>query len=106
MRVSIIGSMSVGLLLLGGCSEFECEGPDECGGNPCCWSTNVEPGSERTSCATAPDACVPGFGIDSGATRTCRTDADCTAGGISTDAIHCCPVSDRTFRQCVEKTCS
>ena len=106
MRFSSVGSMSVVLLLLGGCSKFECEGPDECGGNPCCWSTNVEPNSDKTSCSTAQDACVPGFGIDSGATRTCRADGDCTAGGIATEAIHCCPASDQTFRLCTDRSCS
>jgi hypothetical protein len=105
MRISIIGTASVALLL-GACSKVECEGPEECGGNPCCWSHDVEPGSERTSCSAAPDACVPGFGIDSGATRTCRTDGDCTAGGISTTAIHCCPASDQPFRACFEEPCA
>jgi hypothetical protein len=106
MRIALVGSVLVALLLLGGCSKLECESPDECGGNPCCWSFNVEPGSERTSCSAEPDGCVPDFGIDSGATRTCRTDGDCSRGGISTEAIHCCPVSDQNFRVCVERTCS
>lgn len=104
MRIQFIGSISVVLFLLG-CSKLECEGPGECGGNPCCWSSNVEPDDDRTSCSTAPDACVPGFGIDSFVTRACRTDADCTSGGISTAATHCCPCG-QGFLACLERPCS
>ena len=106
MRIWIIGSMSVALFLVGGCSKLECQEPGECGGNPCCWSHNVEPSSEMTSCSAAPDACVPGFGIDSGATRTCRTDADCTSGDISTEFTHCCGIPDRPFQACLKTPCT
>src|SRR5262245_31810763 len=105
MRISIVGLVSVALSLLGGCSKVECQSPGECGGNPCCWSGNVEPGDERTSCSAAPNACVPGAGIDSFVTRACVSDEDCTAGGISTDFVRCCSASGQPFKACA-RDCS
>ena len=107
MRVAIAGSVSVLLFVLAGCSnmKMECEEPEQCGGNPCCWSGSIDPDEHGTSGSTAPGACVPAFGVDSFVTRTCHTDADCTSGGVSTEAIHCCK-GGQSFRACFEIPCS
>jgi hypothetical protein len=98
MRISIVGLVMV-VQLLGGCSKVECQSPGECGGNPCCWSVNG-PDDEGTRCRATPDARTPGGGIDSFVTRACVSDEDCTAGGISTEFVRCCSLSEHPFKAC------
>jgi len=86
-----------------GCSSGppgECQGPQDCGGNPCCW-TVVDVMDRGTICESAPSACVPVLGVDTLTTRLCQTDADCTSGGISTALTHCCQESTHSFKACL-----
>jgi hypothetical protein len=96
-------SLAVLPLALLACSASparECEGPGDCGGNPCCWSV-VNVNDQGTACEAAPSACVPVMGVDTLTTRVCQTDADCTSGGISTTLTHCCPATSHPFKACL-----
>ena len=86
-----------------GCSSSppgQCQGPQDCGGNPCCW-TVINVSDRGTSCETSASACVPVLGVDTLTTRLCQSDADCTAGGITTSLTHCCQESTHSFKACL-----
>jgi hypothetical protein len=71
-----------------------CDGPEDCTGNPCCAQimANTTSGS---SCTTMANACVPTYsiGTQSGQTRVCHVDGDCTSGGVTTNLNRCCTVT-------------
>jgi hypothetical protein len=82
------------LLALAACggSSLPCSGPPDCGGNACCLTIPDLSGSTTLVCTSSPSACAPVRGLDQ-VTRLCHTDADCTAGGISTSETRCCHAS-------------
>lgn len=95
--------MALALALAAGCSSGssgQCEGPQDCGGRPCCWRVvNVQ--DLGIACEGTADACVPQMGVDTLTTRLCQSDADCTAGGISTALTHCCAQPSHPFKACL-----
>jgi len=95
--------LSVSLLAGLACSSTpsgECQGPQDCGGLPCCWRV-VNVTDEGTACQPAQNACVPRLGVDTLTTRLCQTDADCTSGGITTALARCCQESTHPFKACL-----
>jgi hypothetical protein len=95
--------LCVVLMTAVGCSSSpagDCEGPQDCGGNPCCWSV-VDVMDRGRTCTMAATACVPVLGVDTLTTRVCQSDADCTAGGISTALTRCCSQSSHAFKACL-----
>lgn len=58
-----------------------CEGPGNCGGNPCC-ATIKGATPSNVMCTTSPAACPPSFDLAtrSGMSRLCNVDGDCSAG--------------------------
>ncbi|MCA1828606.1 MAG: hypothetical protein ABR567_21840 [Myxococcales bacterium] len=93
------------LLALAGCqSPLPCDGPEQCGGNACCFDFPIGYLGQGPAvyCTSAPDACHPTETLNTRTTRMCETDADCVAGGISTVWSHCCPssVMDRAANTC------
>ena len=83
-------------LLAAACeSPLPCDGPQQCGGNACCFDLPTDVGGQgpRVYCTGSADACTPFVRINQTTTRLCETDADCTAGGISTVWVNCCPSS-------------
>lgn len=76
-----------------------CAGPQDCGGNPCCWRV-VNVRDLGTSCEATASGCVPELGVDTLSTRLCETDSDCTSGGITTALKRCCQESGHAFKGC------
>ena len=60
----------------------ECNGPANCGGNPCCITIGSGFTVESVACTSAPSACPSMIDAtkQSGVDRACHVDADCTAG--------------------------
>jgi hypothetical protein len=69
-----------------------CRVPEECDGGVCCAGYSVNSGTRRLFCVPW-SACAPGHGTDTGATRLCHTDDDCTRGVHGAQWTHCCPDS-------------
>jgi len=74
-------------------------GPQDCGGNPCCWRL-VNARDLGRSCEARPDDCVPVMGVDTLTTRLCQADEDCIAGGVTTALTHCCLAPDHAWKAC------
>jgi hypothetical protein len=72
-------------------SIVQCTNWSECGGNPCCVAVNSGAFS-GTTCTTSASGCSPTLNIFSqtGVTRTCVTDSDCTSGTSSSQLSTCC----------------
>ena len=68
--------------------EAQCNGPANCGGNPCCITIGSGFTVQGVTCTTSASACQPmvDTGTQSGMDRACHTNADCTAGLPSTPA--------------------
>ena len=74
-----------------GAFAFACYGPQDCAGNPCCVAIkNGNPSG--LMCTKAKTDCVPKLDIlsQSGQTRFCNVDADCTSGAPNTALNKCC----------------
>ncbi|MGZ6141896.1 MAG: hypothetical protein ACXWLM_01100 [Myxococcales bacterium] len=88
-----------------GCEPpLACDGPSQCRGNACCFNfptTNLGLGPD-VFCTASPSDCPPKVTVDMTTTRLCETDADCVAGGISTQWNTCCPssVMSRAAKTC------
>jgi hypothetical protein len=89
------GGMLVGTCTNGPCADggvpVQCAYPSECMGDPCC--ITVQSGAATAAnCTNAANACVPNLnvGTQSGQTRGCTTNSDCTAGGITSSYPTCC----------------
>ena len=82
---------------LAGCGQgpLACDGPEQCGGNACCFDLPLDVNGlgPDVYCTGSPDACLPKTTVSTLTTRLCETDADCVAGGISTVWPYCCPSS-------------
>src|SRR4051812_3730919 len=74
--------------------RLTCYGPQDCSGNACCYfiPTGAN-GGNTLQCTATPQSCEPKFTVDGHFNRLCETDADCTAGGITTNENKCCPSS-------------
>jgi hypothetical protein len=87
--------------------SVECRGPQHCGGNPCC-ATIMGMSASNIRCTTAPTQCPPDFNLQtqSGDTRLCNYDADCTNGAPSTTYKDCCTgtMQGQTQRFCFDKS--
>ena len=82
-----------------GSQSGACEGPQDCGGNPCCFRV-VDVRELGQSCEPTANGCVPVMGVDTLTTRLCRADGDCTSGGITTTLTHCCQQPGQSFKAC------
>ncbi len=107
LRVSALATA----LALGACGGSvkpvsSCGGPADCGGDPCCYQVTPVQNGGQLSCASSASSCVPEQGVDTFTTRLCTTDADCTAGGVSTQLATCCPstVQGKNVHACA-KSC-
>jgi hypothetical protein len=62
--------------------EAQCNGPSNCGGNPCCITIGQGFTVQGVTCTMAPSACPPMVNAQTqaGMDRACHVDADCTAG--------------------------
>jgi hypothetical protein len=89
VQMSCMSSCPAGVL------SVECDGPSACGGNPCCApfkSSNGSPQAQNVTCGTSPSDCVPMVDIvsQSGVSRLCHADADCTSGAPGSQLTQCC----------------
>jgi hypothetical protein len=84
-----------------------CAGPADCGGDPCCYEVTPVQSNGQISCGNSASSCVPEQGVDTFTTRLCTTDADCTAGGVSTQLATCCPntIQGKNVHTCA-KSCT
>src|SRR4051812_32328439 len=87
--------LAAGIALAACGPGLPCEGPSECGGNACCFITPTESGTSTpfVTCTASPTACAEPDTIDTRKRRMCHTDADCTAGGVTTAYTKCCKAS-------------
>ncbi len=85
----------VSAMLLVACEgALPCDGPEQCSGNACCYVRyTVRSGSDYVGCTAAPDACAEKDTVYENHRRLCQTDADCTAGNVSTVYTKCCRAS-------------
>jgi hypothetical protein len=75
----------------------ECQGPQHCGGNPCCLTLSSQM-PQSIACTNAQTACPPNLDVmGNGMTRLCNVDGDCTAGASSTSYPDCCTVNNQRF---------
>jgi hypothetical protein len=89
-----LSTILAALALACGGQRLPCYGPEDCSGNACCLEiATTNSGSNGVSCTATPQSCPPAFTVEAHYTRMCKTDADCTAGGISTNEAKCCPSS-------------
>lgn len=79
----------------GGVAQLTCEGPGNCGGNPCCVAGGLGGGGAAIACGKGPMDCPPMLDIQNRAisSRLCMVDGDCTAGGVSTSLNKCCTLA-------------
>jgi hypothetical protein len=78
-----------------------CDGPESCGGNPCCAAVaNGAP--QNVSCTAAPTDCAPSIDVmtQAGQDRLCHVDADCGDGkpgisafGVTLPLNQCCTIT-------------
>ena len=84
-----------------------CNGPGQCGGDPCC-ATLEKAMPTDVVCETTMNACPPSFDIQtrSGMTRLCNVDGDCSAGlnGPSMLPVCCHSPSNPGTHFCFDKT--
>lgn len=83
---------------LAGCPDgnfpVACDGPEDCGGNPCCVDVKGAMLSAGAVCTAKPSECVPQLQLQtqSGRSRLCHVNADCTAGVANSELPLCCRV--------------
>jgi hypothetical protein len=81
-----------------------CQGPGNCGGNPCCITLDNS-ALTSISCTSAASQCAPALsGSGSGMTRSCNYDGDCTYG-LSGNPPYpdCCHLTSNNQRFCFNK---
>jgi hypothetical protein len=83
---------------------FTCDGPEDCGGDPCCVPFNNGQAS-GTMCTMQANACVPMLQNLNGQTRMCHADVDCTSGVQNPTLPDCCsaPASGLQGHFCFNK---
>jgi hypothetical protein len=88
-----LGSGSPSATCGAGCVDgglpIQCNGPAQCGGNPCCLTLENQTPTGFL-CTNAPGDCPPMLAMGSSQTRACKYDGDCTAGLTSSMAPTCC----------------
>jgi len=77
-----------------GSIRVDCRGPSQCGGNPCCVALGAGGKISNVTCSASDNDCKPAIDIASqtGQTRLCEIDGDCTAGAPTTQLNKCCTV--------------
>ncbi len=97
MGMTVIPSCAASCNGDGGQIPVVCDGPGNCGGNPCCVAINGGGGmfGGQVSCGMKPTDCSPEFNLAnrSGTTRRCHVDGDCTAGAPNSQLTDCCTIS-------------
>jgi hypothetical protein len=89
------GGMLNGTCTTGSCADggvpVQCAYPAECMGDPCC-ITVANGAATATNCTNMASACQPNLNVatQSGQTRGCTTNADCTAGVTTPNYPTCC----------------
>lgn len=100
-----------GLACMASCPDggvpITCDGPEDCGGNPCCATiTNLTQAS--VTCSAKASDCAPSLAIQtrSGTARFCHTSADCTSGLGSSTLPDCCTgmLNGQSAQFCFSKT--
>ncbi len=78
-----------------GALTIACDGPEQCGGNPCCVDVQNAMFNGGAMCTAAPTDCAPTFDIQkrSGMDRLCHNDNDCTSGAANSQAPNCCTIT-------------
>jgi hypothetical protein len=85
---------------------IQCEGPAQCGGNPCCLNLFNDYLIESVACTTSASSCPPSSdqAMTMVQTRGCKYDGDCTSGLPSTNAFpDCCHLAGNMVRVCYNK---
>lgn len=84
----------------------ECNGPADCGGNPCCITIASGFQVTKVACTNAPSACPPMVDAQtqSGQDRACHADGDCTAGVMSPSLPDCCTNTQTMQHVCFNKS--
>ena len=75
--------------------KIACDGPAQCGGNPCCLTVKNllgGPTPQDIVCGMGPTDCAPALDLlaQKLISRRCAMDADCTAGAPMTQLPTCC----------------
>jgi hypothetical protein len=80
---------------------INCFGPEFCASaNPCCMTITAGH-ADSILCTGSPGDCAPNLGAGgSGMTRICNADADCTAGGVTTNYPQCCHNTKTGLKLC------
>jgi hypothetical protein len=89
--------------------QAQCNGPANCGGNPCCITIGSGFTVQSVICGNAPSACPPMVNAQtqSGMDRACHVDADCVAGLPSMPAPQlpdCCTNTQTAQHVCFNKS--
>lgn len=87
--------------------EAQCNGPANCGGNPCCITIGSGFTVQGVACTTSPSACVPAVNpsTQSGMDRACHTDGDCTSGVDGMPQLPDCCTNTQTMQHvCFNKS--
>jgi hypothetical protein len=81
-----------------------CDGPEDCGGNPCCAMTSGTT-LNGVMCTSMPSDCPPSLGFGAGQTRACHVDGDCTYGLTNSQGPDCCSATQNgaTVHFCFDK---
>jgi hypothetical protein len=88
--------------------EAQCNGPSNCGGNPCCITIGAGFTVQSVVCSTSASSCPPMVNAttQSGMDRACHVDADCIAGLPATPAPQlpdCCTNTASGQKVCFNK---
>ncbi|MGZ3443090.1 MAG: hypothetical protein ACXVDD_26395 [Polyangia bacterium] len=89
--------------------QAQCNGPANCGGNPCCITIGSGFTVQGVVCTTSASACPPMVNAQtqSGMDRACHVDADCVAGLPSMPAPQlpdCCTNTQTAQHVCFNKS--
>lgn len=84
----------------------ECDGPEDCGGNPCCITINAGFSVGGVLCGASATDCPPAVdpNTQSGKDRACHVDGDCAAGAPGTMLPDCCTNSATGQHVCFNKS--
>lgn len=81
--------------------QAQCNGPANCGGNPCCITIGAGFTVESVLCTASPTACPPMVSpsTQSGMDRACHVDGDCTSGVSGTPQLPDCCTNTQTMQK-------
>ena len=71
---------------------LQCDGPEDCGGNPCCVNINGTKPPKDSYCTMKTSDCQPTIDVNTfmGMTRFCHVDGDCTHDAPNGTLKECC----------------